>query len=268
MKWASDAEKYISRVPFFVRRRVKKRVEEEAKRRGSSTVTLEHVTSVQKRFLKNMESEIRGFRVETCFGQGGCKNRAVAHDGLAQELEVLLASKNMLEFLRSKVQGPLKMHNEFKVTISDCPNACSRPQISDIGVIGAALPSLSADRCTFCGECEAVCKEGAVVMDSREGPMFDMDKCLYCGECIRACPADALEPEVTGYRVLVGGRLGRHPKLAHELPGIYSPRQVKALVESCVELYKSECESGERFGEVLEKTGTELLMEKAFGSKD
>jgi len=268
MKWALEAKKQIARVPFFVRRRVKKRVEEEARRCGSTTVTLDHISAVQKRFLDNMEREVRGFRVETCFGPGGCSKRAVSHDNLAQELETLLSSKNLKEFLKAKVQGPLKMHNEFKVTISDCPNACSRPQISDIGLVGAAVPLLLQDKCTLCGECESVCKENAVVMDSQEGPKFNLDKCLYCGECIRGCAAGALEPKVIGYRVMVGGRLGRHPKLAQELPGIYGFQQVKAMVDACVELYKAECEFGERFGDVLEKTGIKPLLDKSFELQD
>ncbi len=260
MKWAPEADKKISRVPFFIRKKVKKRIEEEAKRHGSSMVTLVHVNAVQRRFLKNMEDEVRGFRVETCFGPGGCKNRAVVNDGLAGQLESMLASKNILDFLKKVIQGPLKMHNEFKITIADCPNACSRPQISDVGIIGASIPSLDETECTVCGKCETACREGAITINKGAGPLFDMDACLYCGECIRACDAGAIRPGTTGYRVMVGGRLGRHPKLAQELPGIYGPAQVVALVEACTDLYMAECKKGERFGEVLERTGIDPLL--------
>ena len=55
MKWTEEAEQAISRVPFFVRRRVRKRVEEEAQQSGSQIVTIEHVRDCQKKFLKNMD---------------------------------------------------------------------------------------------------------------------------------------------------------------------------------------------------------------------
>ena len=36
------------------------------------------------------------------------------------------------------------MHHEFRVSLSACPNACSRPQIVDIGLIGAVTPVLTS----------------------------------------------------------------------------------------------------------------------------
>ncbi len=262
MKWAAEADKRISRIPFFIRKRVKKRIEEEAKRRGCSEVTLAHVNAVQKQFLKNMEGELKGFRVETCFGPAGCKNRAVDDEHLAQDLEQMLAQKDILGFLKKMIDGPLKMHNEFKVTIADCPNGCSRPQISDVGIIGAAVPMLNKEQCNLCGQCEEVCKEGAILLDKDSGPKFIMEKCLYCGECIRACPAEALQAEIQGYRIMVGGRLGRRPKLAQELPGIYSHSEAVKLSEACVDLYMAECVNGERFGEVIDRTTIEPLLAK------
>ena len=77
MKWAREAEEAIARVPFFVRRRVRKRVEDEAERHHSREVTLEHVHACKQKFLKNMEDEVNGYQIETCFGPGGCPNRAI-----------------------------------------------------------------------------------------------------------------------------------------------------------------------------------------------
>ncbi|MCG8549538.1 MAG: sulfite reductase, partial [Desulfobacterales bacterium] len=60
MKWDRDAEKEVSKVPFFVRKKVKKRIEKEAAERGCTVVSLDDVHAARKRFLSNMESEIRG----------------------------------------------------------------------------------------------------------------------------------------------------------------------------------------------------------------
>jgi len=78
MKWIKEAEEAVGKVPFFVRKRVRKRVEEEAARDGAGQVTLDHVKTCQQRFLNRMEEEVMGFQVETCFGPSGCPNRAVA----------------------------------------------------------------------------------------------------------------------------------------------------------------------------------------------
>jgi anaerobic sulfite reductase subunit C len=262
MEWSEEAEEAVGKVPFFVRKRVKKRVEEEAVCQGAKTVTREHVKICQKRFLKQMEDEVRGFQVEICFGSTGCPNRAVAYDDFSKRVEELLAAKNFKSFLKEKVQGSLKMHHEFRVSISDCPNACSRPQIADLGLIGARSPQISNEPCLRCAACVENCREGAIVLAGK-WPVLNRDKCLSCGSCLSACPTRTLEEEKRGYRIQVGGKLGRRPRLARELPGIHPPEEALKIVEKCVEYYQSHCLKGERFGEILgrEKDFTTELTE-------
>jgi hypothetical protein len=107
MKWTGEAEEAISRV------------EEEAGRLGSSEVTIKHVQTCQKKYLSNMEDEVKGFQVESCFGPSGCPNRAIADNGIAGRIEKLIAGKDLKSFLKEKVKGPLKIHHEFRVSISD-----------------------------------------------------------------------------------------------------------------------------------------------------
>jgi anaerobic sulfite reductase subunit C len=260
MKWTKEAEEAVARVPFFVRRRVRKRVEEEAQRQQSREVALEHVQTCRQKFLTSMEDEVKGHQVETCFGPGGCPNRAVEDSDLAKGLEELLESKNLRKFLKDRVNGPLKLHHEFRVSMSDCPNACSRPQIADLGLIGAARPRVSATGCTGCGACVAVCKENAIQFSGADNdPTIDHEKCLACGQCISVCPAGLLRAETKGYRVVVGGKLGRRPQLARELERIYSGEEALRVVERCLDHYLTHCLSGERFGEILNRTGIEAL---------
>ncbi len=261
MKWRSDAEKALGRVPFFVRKRVKKRVEEEAARSGAREVTMAHVTACQKRFLDRMQEEVKGFQVETCFGPGGCPNRAVISDGLPEELEKRLSRRNLKAFLEERVGGPLKMHHEFRVSVADCPNACSRPQIADVGFIGASRPMISDEPCSQCMACLEACKEGAISLNGN-GPSINYHRCLYCGQCVKACPTGTLEEGERGYRILVGGKLGRHPRLGTELPGIYAAANIPGLLECCLDHYQRHCKKGERFGVVLERTGEENLLKK------
>jgi anaerobic sulfite reductase subunit C len=269
MKWAKEAEEAVARVPFFVRRRVRKRVEEEAERQHAREVALEHVQTCRQKFLKNMEDEVKGHQVETCFGPGGCPNRAVEDSELVKDLEDLLESKNLRKFLKQRVKGPLKLHHEFRVSTSDCPNACSRPQIADLGLIGAVRPRVATAPCTGCGACIEVCKENAIQLSEEDNdPTVNSEKCLACGQCIKVCPAGVLEAETTGYRVVVGGKLGRRPQLARELEGIYSKEEALSVVDRCLDHYLTHCVAGERFGEVLNRTGMEFLESAAEPRKE
>jgi dissimilatory sulfite reductase (desulfoviridin) alpha/beta subunit len=254
MQWSEEAEKAVGRVPFFVRKRVRRRVEEEAARYGAREVTLDHVNTCQKRFLNRMEDEVKGYQVETCFGPSGCPNRAVIDEQLPATLEALLASKDLRSFLKERVKGPLKMHHEFRLSVSDCPNACSRPQIVDLGLIGACIPEMTEEACSECGACIAICRESAIILEDGH-PVIAPSKCLFCAQCARVCPTGTLKEGGKGYRILVGGKLGRHPRLARELPGIHPPQETLKIVERCTDVFQKNCVSGERFGEILERTG-------------
>ena len=262
VKWNNDAKEDLAKVPFFIRKRVKKRVEEEAAAREAEEVTLEHVRTCQKRFLNRMEDEVKGFQVETCFGRTGCPNRAVNSHGLPERLEKSLSKRNIKSFLKDRVKGPLKMHHEFRISISDCPNACSRPQIFDIGLIGACRPEVNDEPCTQCEACVEACKENAVFIKD-DVPVEDDSKCLSCGQCARVCRTGTLKEGAKGYRILVGGKLGRHPGLGTELPGIYELEQVPAIVDQCLNHYQNHCQEGERFGVILERTGLKGFFEKS-----
>jgi anaerobic sulfite reductase subunit C len=255
MQWSQDAEAAVSNVPFFIRKHVRKRVEEEAVRCGSLKVRPEHVHTCKQRFLNQMEDEVKGFQVETCFGATACPNRAVDYENFSQTVEELLQRRDLKSFLKDRVRGPLKMHHEFRVSISDCPNACSRPQIADLGLIGACCPKVSEEVCSRCNACVEVCKEGAISLPEDSAVAIDDRKCLSCGQCLKVCPTGALQEGVRGYRIQLGGKLGRHPRLAQELPGIHGREKALEVIDRCLDHYQRHCLRGERFGEILERTG-------------
>lgn len=260
MNWSKEAEQAVSRVPFFIRKRVRKRVEEEAARQGAGQVRLEHVQTCQKRFLDNMEAEVKGHRVEACYGSSGCPNRAAPDGNLLEALENRFARHDFIGFLKEKVEGPLKIHHEFRVSVSECPNACSRPQIADIGIIGARRPEVTDEACLRCGACTAVCPDGAIELTyDADEPQLDRTRCQACGKCLDACPSGTLREAVRGYRFLVGGKLGRHPQLGKEIEGIFPEAEVLDLVDRCIGVYFRRSRAGERFGETLNRCGTQAV---------
>ena len=52
---------------------------------------------------------------------------------------------------------------------------------------------LDEEACVTCGLCTAVCRPGALTLDSEDGSLvFDKDKCVYCEACVVACPRRAI----------------------------------------------------------------------------
>ncbi len=253
MKWMPEAEEAIKKVPFFVRKRVRARVEKEVKESGKEVVSLRDVKATQKRYLTRMSSEIKGYQIETCFGPSGCPNRAIISDQLIARIETEVAKADLLGFLKQSVKGDLKFHHEFRITLADCPNACSQPQIKDIGIIGACAPVVTEEPCSLCEACVEVCKEDAISIDTeKESPVIDGNRCLNCGKCVPVCPTGTLIEGPKGYRVQLGGKLGRHPQLAKELPGVYTEKQVRQIIQDCIRFYKKHSQNGKRFAEILQ----------------
>lgn len=264
MQWTPEAEDAVKKVPFFVRKRVRARVEKEARQCGKSMVGLADLKATQKRYLKSMASEIKGYQLDMCFGPAGCPNRIEADDDtLAERIEALLRQADLVAFLRSKGITDPKFHHEFRVTLADCPNACSQPQIKDIGIIAALFPIAGEAPCADCHACVDTCREDAVSIDPHEpAPKLDSARCAACGRCISACPTRSLAEGVKGYRIQLGGKLGRHPRLAHELPGIYDSQTVLDIVAVCLSIFKSRSSRGERFGELLEPADFDMLANR------
>jgi dissimilatory sulfite reductase (desulfoviridin) alpha/beta subunit len=252
VKWSEEAEAAIKKVPFFVRKRVRARVEDEARKAGKRSVSLADVRLTQRRYLAKMSDEVKGYQLETCFGPSDCPNRALDSDRLVERLERTLKGADLRAFLEKRVQGGLKHHHEFRVAVADCPNACSQPQIKDMGVIGASEPMVTEELCTLCGLCSEACIEDAIgLKDAEEAPRIDYDRCVRCGKCVEVCPTGTLATRRKGYRVLLGGKLGRHPRLAEELSGLFAEDEVIDILEKCLNFYKRKSSQGERFAEVF-----------------
>ena len=257
MKWSENADKAIKKVPFFVRKKVKKKVEAFVEQKGKTFVQVLDVNELKKKFLSKggMEKDIKGYEVSTCFGGAGCPNVANSCTLLAKEIENVIEKENLISLLKKNVKEGLKFHHEFRVALSDCPNACSRPQIVDIGIIGSVLPGLSDETCTLCNACVEACRENAIELDEENTlPVIDYSKCIMCAKCITACPTETIQKKEEGFRIMLGGRLGRHPRLAMEIPGLHSHTQVISIVKKCLKFYKANSKNGQRFSHILDST--------------
>ncbi len=256
MKWEKEAEELLRRVPFFVRKRVKRAVEEYVSRKGRGRVTARDLLEA-KEALRDRASKVEeGFAVEDCFG---CDNAVISSDALPSQVEEVLGRAGLTEFLQKKAGEELKHHHQFRVVFSCCPNACSQGQIRDVAFIGRVEPVVQGP-CSRCGACEEACEEGAIRLTD-SGPQIDPTKCLGCGACIKVCPEGTIREGQKGYRLLVGGKLGRHPRLATELLPLVPKEEVLRVVEALVNLYKELNEKGERLGTVIQRVGWQKFCE-------
>jgi len=253
--WDTDAEQVLRRGPFFVRHRVRKKVEEDVAAAGRSRVTVADLEESKKRQLQRLSEGVKGYTLEACFGGSGCQNAVVASAELVSRLEKLLEQADLLPFLRNQLGEKLKLHHQFRVTLAECPNSCSQPQIKDIGIIGEVEVRCAPEACSGCGECAAVCEEAAVTITDDRVVGIDCNRCVRCGACTRVCPTEAFKAGRGSYRVLGGGKLGRHPQLARELARGLDSDQVVTLVSRIVEVYKAHSRKGERLGAVMNKIG-------------
>lgn len=263
MKWTKEAENKIKNVPFFVRRKVRLTIEKQVAESGKTIVSVDDVNAAKKRLVSKMDSEIKGYQIDTCFGHQGCPNRANRGDQLLEKIERILIKADLLTFLKQSLEKKPKFHHEFRVTISECPNACSQPQIKDIGIIGAIIPHITTEECTLCGLCVNACVDHCIELkDGENQPVIDFDRCVKCGKCTSVCPAETLAVKRKGFRVQLAGKLGRHPRLAQELPGIYTEDEVIKIVKDCIAFYKKNSKHGKRFAEIFTQPDFEKLARR------
>jgi anaerobic sulfite reductase subunit C len=105
----------------------------------------------------------------------------------------------------------LQLPHKFKVTVSACPNGCSRPLENEIGFCGSAEPELQKDACMGCGLCVDICREKALFLQDGK-PLLDETRCVLCADCIQSCPTDAWKTKRMGYSVYAGGKNGREDR--------------------------------------------------------
>jgi len=201
-----------------------------------------------------------GCAITTCRGPRGCEHRALDPGDLPERLAAALAALDFEAGLARLLGRPPRRHELFTVSLSCCPNACSRPQIADVGLIAAKRPAADPSRCTRCGACRDACRERAVVLSpSGQLDAIDEGSCLACGACIATCPAGALTPGRSGWRVQLGGRLGRHPRLAEELPGLHGPDAAVEFTLRAARYFLEHARPGQRLGDLVARAGARAV---------
>lgn len=197
------------------------------------------------------------YLVRVCRSVFGCSRALCNGAALRDQAVDHLEAARLEELLRQRISGPILAHHKFRLAIAGCPNACSEPQIADFGLVGEVYPHPIPGRCTGCGICQQTCLEGAVEVGPT-GPFFKRELCVGCGDCAAVCPSGAIVGE-HGLRVLVGGKLGRHPRLAETWLEHVDEAKAWQALEAILMLWRLHGEKGERIGALFQRLGTAVL---------
>ncbi|RJX34234.1 MAG: 4Fe-4S dicluster domain-containing protein [Desulfarculus sp.] len=263
ISWDPAAERALKRVPSLVRPLVRRKVAERVANSGRRQVSLADFEQAEARFKAlrggRSDQELAGLLpvanrpgapllvLEACRAQlSGCPNVILDTGPWQEALEQWLAQADISERLRRRVDGDqVLFHHKLKIALAGCPNGCSRPQIADLALVGAAQPSFDAQACTACGQCAQACPDEAI--EIAETALWQPQRCLGCLQCSSVCPAGAVNLSPPRARVLMGGKLGRHPQLAREVALVAQPAQAVELFSRAVEQYLTEAPAEERF---------------------
>lgn len=149
--------------------------------------------------------------------------------------------------------------HKFKISVGGCPNNCMKPNLNDIGIVGARIPSYQSDLCRGCKKCqlEIACPVGAARL--KDGKLvIDPELCNNCGRCITKCPFHCNDEGAYGYKVFIGGRWGKRVAHGRMLSKRFTDKEeVLNIVEKALLLFCSEGKTGERFADTIDRIGFE-----------
>lgn len=175
----------------------------------------------------------------------------------------LIDSQALARAIDRRVYGRAGLPHKFKIGVAGCPNACTKPQENDLGIMGIVLKAFDEERCDLCQLCLLACPVPGALEIRDDRLTYREDPCVRCGSCVAACPSDAWQKTGTGYAIFVGGKMGKRPQLGVRLPfEAKTEEEVLEIIDMAIEWYAQDGRPGERFGETLERVGVESLLEE------
>ncbi|MCI5485498.1 MAG: C-GCAxxG-C-C family protein [Clostridiales bacterium] len=168
-----------------------------------------------------------------------------------------------------KGYSDVSLPHKFKIAVGGCPNNCVKPDLNDLGIVGARVPGYDPEKCKGCKKCqiETSCPIRAAKLV--EGKLvIDPNLCNSCGRCVGKCPFHCNDQGEYGWKVYVGGRWGKRVAHGRMLDKVFTDKaEVLEVVEKAILLFRDQGISGERFADTIERIGFENAQAQLLGSE-
>ena len=168
-----------------------------------------------------------------------------------------------------KGYADVSLPHKFKIAVGGCPNNCVKPDLNDLGIVGARVPGYDPEKCKGCRKCqiETACPIHAAKLV--EGKLvIDPNLCNSCGRCVGKCPFHCNDQGEYGWKVYVGGRWGKRVAHGRMLDKVFTDKaEVLDVVEKAILLFRDQGKSGERFADTIERIGFENAQAQLLGSE-
>ena len=168
-----------------------------------------------------------------------------------------------------KGYADVSLPHKFKIAVGGCPNNCVKPDLNDLGIVGARVPGYDPEKCKGCKKCqiETSCPIRAAKLV--EGKLvIDPNLCNSCGRCVGKCPFHCNDQGEYGWKVYVGGRWGKRVAHGRMLDKVFTDKaDVLDVVEKAILLFRDQGISGERFADTIERIGFENAQAQLLGSE-
>jgi len=239
----------------------KVRVAEMRKRLGLTEPELRRRISTAARDVLARDVEL--FVINTCRAEPSDRN--IDPQALKPELERKLRDLNVTAVMADKLglKRPVSTHHRFVVAVAGCAAGCSTPEGRNFGIAGVVRPQVTDAKCTECYACVDACRQHAIVI-RRGRPEIANAVCDFCGRCTKVCPSGSIAAAEKGYRVFVGGRLGRFHQPGFVLFRLTDKQTMMNALGAVIGLIHDEAQGEENLSELMKRLGPAPLYQRIF----
>jgi dissimilatory sulfite reductase (desulfoviridin) alpha/beta subunit len=241
------------------------RVGEVAKKYGGGIVHLTtrqglEIHNVPRGALAQAWSELSQAGLE--MGAHGPRVRAiVACPGSLTCKKGIMETKAITRLLDKRYFGQ-EAPAKFKISVTGCPSNCAKATENDCGLMGAAQPLWEEGACTDCQLCTKLCPAQAI---EREEGLYraDASRCIECGICISSCKQSSWKVERKGFRLYVGGTMGKTPRFGTLLCDFLEDEdRIFELIDRVLAYFRRNGKKKERLGHMIDRIGLEAFKEQ------